>query len=238
MFKFFGFFLGMILASSVYGQSFTEQGYATYYADHFENRPTASGEIFSQRHFTCAHANHPFGTILKVTRVDNGKSVTVRVNDRGGFGNNIIVDLSKAAAAELDFISAGKTMVKAEVVGYSADPVSTQTQKGSAPSFPNESANLDVNSGRSNVAISYLPQGQKGIFLQLASYSIRSNAESQYKAWKQKGISAIYINEINVGGQSKFTLVMGPFSTRGGAEQKLRDLKTTHFMDGFVKEFK
>jgi rare lipoprotein A len=96
-----------------------ESGYALYYADYLDGRQTASGEIFSQRQLTCAHKTHPFGTLLKVTRQDNGMSVIVRVNDRGPFCDGCSVDLSRIAAERIELIKPGKKMVHVQVVGFS-----------------------------------------------------------------------------------------------------------------------
>lgn len=102
-----------------FAQSRYESGYALYYADYLDGRQTASGEIFSQRQLTCAHKTHPYGTLLKVTRQDNGMSVIVRVNDRGPYCDGCSVDLSRIAAERIDLIKAGKKMVHVEVVGFS-----------------------------------------------------------------------------------------------------------------------
>ncbi len=94
---------------------FTQTGIASYYADKFEGRATASGEIFSQDKFTAAHPTLPFGTKLKVTNLANGKSVIVIVNDRGPFAGGRIIDISKAAAEKLDMINSGIAQVKIEI---------------------------------------------------------------------------------------------------------------------------
>jgi len=96
--------------------TFTQTGMASYYADKFEGRKTASGEIFLQDKFTAAHRTLPFGTKLKVTNLSNGKSVVVIINDRGPFSDDRIIDLSKAAAKQLDMIKSGEIPVKIEVI--------------------------------------------------------------------------------------------------------------------------
>ncbi|MCB9284123.1 MAG: septal ring lytic transglycosylase RlpA family protein [Lewinellaceae bacterium] len=96
-----------------------EYGNAIYYADYFQGKRTASGEIYDKYTFTCAHKVHPFGTQLKVTRMDNFKSVIVRVNDRGPYNPGCIIDLSWAAADQIGLLLDGKAEVKVEVVGYS-----------------------------------------------------------------------------------------------------------------------
>ncbi|MEM9992121.1 MAG: septal ring lytic transglycosylase RlpA family protein [Bacteroidota bacterium] len=92
-----------------------EFGLASYYADSFQGISTASGEPYDKTKFTCAHNSHPFGTMLKVTNIDNSKSVKVRVNDRGPFIKGRIVDLSRVAAEKLDLIRAGTAEVRVEL---------------------------------------------------------------------------------------------------------------------------
>ncbi len=93
-----------------------EYGLASYYADKFAGKPTASGERYDPAKMTAAHKTHPFGTILRVTRLDNGKWVEVRVNDRGPYVAGRVVDVSRAAAEKLDLIKDGNARVKVEVV--------------------------------------------------------------------------------------------------------------------------
>jgi rare lipoprotein A len=91
-------------------------GVASFYADKFNGRPTASGEIFSQDKMTCACNVLPLGTWLKVTNLLNGKFVEVVVNDRLHPKMHRLVDLSKKAAKKLGFISYGLVKVKVEVI--------------------------------------------------------------------------------------------------------------------------
>lgn len=93
-----------------------EFGKAAYYHDKFQGRKTASGELYNKEVLSAAHKTLPFGTIIKVTRLDNGMSVEVRVNDRGPYKKGFIVDLSRKAAQQIDMIKAGITDVKLEIV--------------------------------------------------------------------------------------------------------------------------
>ncbi|MDR0927913.1 MAG: septal ring lytic transglycosylase RlpA family protein [Ignavibacteria bacterium] len=93
----------------------TIRGYASYYHDKFNGRKTANGEVFAQSKLTAAHRELPFGTIVRVTRVSNGKSVLVRINDRGPFVDGRIIDLSLAAAKELDMINDGVVEVVLQI---------------------------------------------------------------------------------------------------------------------------
>lgn len=94
-----------------------DSGLASYYANRFAGKRTASGERYDPRALTAANRNLPFGTKVRVTREDNGKSVVVRINDRGPFGKKKrIIDVSRAAAEKLDMIRAGVVRVRLEVL--------------------------------------------------------------------------------------------------------------------------
>jgi len=113
------FALATIFAATLFS-SFAFQkeeiGKAGYYADSLHGRKTSSGEPYDKYAFTCAHKTLPFGTKIKVTRLDNNRSVVVRVNDRGPSVEGYVVDLSRAAAEEIDLIKIGVTRVKVEII--------------------------------------------------------------------------------------------------------------------------
>ncbi len=92
-------------------------GIASYYADKFHGRRTSSGEIYNQEKLTAAHKTLPMGSRVKVSRLDNDMAVVVKINDRGPFVKNRIIDLSKAAAKKIGLISSGMAKVKIEVIG-------------------------------------------------------------------------------------------------------------------------
>lgn len=89
-----------------------QTGLATFYGKKFNNRRTASGEIYRKDSMVCAHRTYAFGTLLRVKCVDNNKEVTVRVIDRGPFKKKRIIDLSYAAAKELDMVRQGVAQVE------------------------------------------------------------------------------------------------------------------------------
>jgi len=93
-----------------------EFGKASYYSDKFQGRKTSSGEPYNKELLTCAHKTLKFGTLVRVTRLDNGLSVVARVNDRGPKREGHVVDLSYTAAVQIDLIKAGVLQVKLEVV--------------------------------------------------------------------------------------------------------------------------
>ena len=93
-----------------------ETGKASYYADKFQGSKTASGELYDKNKLTAAHRTHPFGTLCRVTNLANNRSVIVRVNDRGPHVPSRVIDVSRAAAEQLDGIRMGIFSVKVEVV--------------------------------------------------------------------------------------------------------------------------
>lgn len=101
--------------SAMPGQS--ETGYAVYYSDALHGKKTASGEPYDKKRMTAAHPCLPFDATVRVTNLANRRSVIVRVNDRGPFGDRSrIIDVSRAAAEALDMVRSGKAMVEIEIL--------------------------------------------------------------------------------------------------------------------------
>lgn len=100
---------------SVEASQTRETGQASYYANKFKGRPTASGEPYDPDKFTAAHRTLPFGTMVRVMNLENKKIVTVKINDRGPHVKERIIDLSYAAAEKLDLIRKGVAEVAIEV---------------------------------------------------------------------------------------------------------------------------
>jgi rare lipoprotein A len=93
-------------------RAYLEEGLASYYGPGLAGRPTASGEKFNPQKLTAAHKKLPFGTCLRVVNMENGRSVEVRVNDRGPFVKGRVVDVSLAAAKQLDMLDKGVARVR------------------------------------------------------------------------------------------------------------------------------
>ncbi len=108
------FFLNLAFVGSLMAQD-EEFGLASYYSDLFHGKPTTSGEPYDKNKFTCAHKTHPFGTMLKITRLDNNKTVQVRVTDRGPFISGRVVEISRASAEAIGLVQDGSARVKVEV---------------------------------------------------------------------------------------------------------------------------
>lgn len=101
---------------------YTEQGNASWYGEPFNGRRASNGEIYDMYKLTAAHRTLPFETMVRVTNVTNGKSTTVRITDRGPFVEGRIIDLSLAAAREIDSVGPGVVPVRVEVISPGIDP--------------------------------------------------------------------------------------------------------------------
>jgi len=104
-------------------------GIASWYGPSFHARKTSNGEYYNMYALTAAHKTLPMNTMVKVTNLENKKSVIVRINDRGPFVKNRIIDLSKAAAMKIGMIKKGTAKVELEVVGFGAKVAKTKKEK-------------------------------------------------------------------------------------------------------------
>jgi rare lipoprotein A len=102
----------------------TEQGNASWYGIPFHGRRASNGEVYDMHKLTAAHRTLPFETVVRVTNLSNGKATVVRITDRGPFVDNRIIDLSMAAAQEIDSIGPGVVPVRLEILSPGVDPTS------------------------------------------------------------------------------------------------------------------
>jgi len=119
--------LALGLVALALGSGYWEVGIASWYGPGFHGERTASGEIYDMYAMTAAHRTLPFGTIVKVVDLDTKKSVVVRINDRGPFIEGRIIDLSYAAALELDMVERGLARVGLKIIRWPA--VKTKAKK-------------------------------------------------------------------------------------------------------------
>lgn len=105
-------FIFAVIGGSINLSAWEQTGVASWYGGIFQGRQTANGEVYDTWGYTCAHKSLPFGTILEVTNLSNNLTVRVRVNDRGPFVDDRIIDLTYAAARDLDMIRDGTAEVR------------------------------------------------------------------------------------------------------------------------------
>ncbi|RFA31281.1 hypothetical protein CAI21_01185 [Alkalilimnicola ehrlichii] len=140
-------------------QGYTEEGIASWYGKKFHGRRTSSGETYDMYAMTAAHKHLPIPVYVRVTNLENDKQIIVRVNDRGPFARNRIIDLSYAAAYRLDMLDRGTAPVRIEVIATEAPANMADYQAGEPP-----------------VPAKVEPNGSN-IFVQAGAFSQRGNAE-------------------------------------------------------------
>lgn len=242
----FSFVLIFISFNFSFSQTLYEtEGFASYYSEEFHGRKTASGEIYDMHKYTCAHPYLPFNTWLKVTNIANQKSVLVRVNDRGPFLRNRIIDLSYAAAKRLGMLGPGSIYVKLEIV----NPPSPQQEPmideslHTVPEITEDEVNLrfrtrprtqisqptineyglfDINSNRINITSGYL--------IQLSSFSSLKNAQTFIDQITEIPENSIYIYHPSSG---IYRVVVGIFNSMREAMMKKNEI-SIHFPECFV----
>ena len=203
-----------------------QTGTASFYADHYEGKKTANGEKYKHKNFTAAHKFLPFGTIVKVTNIENGESVEVRINDRGPYIADRVIDLSRAAAEKLKFINQGLAEVKIEVI-----------DAGDGRSGTNRPIQVDQNiDTRAYFEIKVERENPSGYGVQIGSFQGYENmlrlSENLKKSYRTSLI--VEVKEINE--QKIYALILGDFKKRKKADQlklKLED----RFPDAFIKRF-
>ncbi|MFN2387900.1 MAG: septal ring lytic transglycosylase RlpA family protein [Thermoanaerobaculia bacterium] len=175
------------------------QGLASWYGgrDGFEGKPTASGEIYDSSQLTAAHRELPFGTILKVTNARTGKTVRVRINDRGPFIRGRILDLSRAAAEEIGLIGPGVAEVRATVVLPGVDKPET-----SATGFWAVQVGSFADRYRAERHAERVRETGRGVFLEpyrglsrvkVGPYDSRAQAETALEEIREAGFEGIVV---------------------------------------------
>ncbi|MDR0320147.1 MAG: septal ring lytic transglycosylase RlpA family protein, partial [Treponema sp.] len=200
---------------------FQQEGIASWYGREYDGRPTASGEIFNSSELTAAHPTLPFGTRLVVTNQHNNRSVTVRINDRGPFVPARIVDVSRAAAEQLDMIATGTAPVKIEsidrvVISAPAveqveiapvvPPVQPVTARAVTVTSANTTQPLLTELPAAVISAPVVPQSlsqirlspnivivpDKSYRLQIGSYRVARNAVETFERLKNSGLNPAY----------------------------------------------
>lgn len=234
----------LLLSSVVLRAQFAETGFATYYADYLAGRPTAYGEHYLPDLFTAAHPKHPLHTLVKVTRIDNGRSVTVRINDRGPFKTGYIIDLSAVAAQYIGLDLEGKTKVRLEVIGYSENNLVPDDYVAQSTAQASEPITYQTGSTNTSAEINYSPtepirrlkNNVGGFGIQLASYTLAINAERRVRELQAQGIKNIYIKEkaSNYSDETLYKIIIARFTNEELATQQLGILRSQFGLNGFV----
>lgn len=198
---------------------YRETGGASWYGQKFHGHLTANGETYDMFAMTAAHKTLPIPSYVRVTHLENGKSVVVRVNDRGPFHSGRIIDLSYAAAARLDMLDSGSAQVMVEVVAPPSGPrpplTDSQTAQTSQPSAQLVTASM---SARPDPTPTVSDAGMPVGYWQAGAFSLAANAGSLYESLKSAAIRPVAIHELLRGDERWHRVVVGPFSSQAEGE--------------------
>lgn len=202
--------------------NYNEVGIASWYGPTFHGKPSASGEVFNEDDLTAAHPTLPIPSLVRVTNLENGKMVVVRLNDRGPFVDDRIIDLSKAAGAALDMHGKGTAKVRVEYVGP-------------APAVGGGAVSVAPQPQRMDVAVRALPPvvipvakapvvtaPVDGFYLQAGSFADLGNARALRS--RLAGLAGVSIETANVNGAAFYRVMLGPWNSRGEAEMARQSL--------------
>jgi rare lipoprotein A len=215
-----------LLVFSLISNAQIQTGKASFYADKFEGKMTASGDKYKHSKLTAAHKTLPFGTKVKVTNLANNESVEVVVNDRGPYVDGRVIDLSKSAAEKLGYVNKGLAEVRVEVVDAGDG-------KGGGPIVPIDKVVVDEKEFYDFEIERFQPKGfgiQIGTFQELVNLMrLSDNLKSSY----QKKVT-VQVKVLN--GVKYYSIILGQFSTRNKADKFLAEVKPK-FPDAFIAEF-
>lgn len=201
------FLLVIFSVQIAYSDYYKSNVTASYYAEAFHGKKTSNGEIFNMYALTCAHKMLPFNTVVRVTNLKNGKTVDVRVNDRGPFVGTREMDLSKAAAVKLDMIKSGTAKVNIQIIKLGPNTkASIQTAQKAC-----KAAKIAYNSNFSN--------------------SIKTSGDSVVSKPSSSGSSKTSVQSSSVDSSALYDIQLGAFSSRNNANNLAQKLLKDGFTD-------
>lgn len=212
---------------TVWGRSYTvmasadgyvERGVASWYGEKFHGHKTSNGETFDMYTMTAAHKSLPLPSYARVTNLDNGRSVIVRVNDRGPFHGDRLIDLSYAAAKKLGYQSRGTARV--EVAAITVRPDGSMTLAGK-PFSPGGNATVPV----------VAPSRDRGeaLFVQLGSFSVRDSATGLLARARNHASRDVRIRRVDSAAGEFHRVQVGPFENAAEARNELQMLEARGF---------
>jgi rare lipoprotein A len=181
----------------VKNEIYREQGIASWYGKELQGKKTASGEVFDMEALSAAHRTLPLGTMIRVTNLDNSKSIKVRINDRGPFIKSRILDLSYGAARKLGFVEQGTTRVQIETV----DPVRDTVQYTVQAAMFTEETNTKILRQRLSRKFEHVAVVQRETniaqfyLVQVGSYASEERAEQIADKLRLEGLEPIVLKK-------------------------------------------
>ena len=176
---------------------YKEQGVASWYGKKFHGRKTSNQETYNMYAMTAAHKSLPLPTYVRVRNLRNNRSIVVRVNDRGPFVDNRLIDLSYSAALKLDMIRAGTSLVEVTAINFEKPPAS-------------KPETLRVRTVENKTGA----EGDPGndVFIQVGAFSEKANAQRRFTLLKERGFRQAFVHEDNKHSPSLYRVRIGPIA--------------------------
>lgn len=203
---------------------YDEVGVASWYGPGFHGRRTANGEVFDENLISAAHTTLPLPSIVRIRNLDNGREIVARLNDRGPFVDDRIIDLSRAAARELGFERAGTANVRVQYLGpaeASADAPAPSRLADAAPVAEPPRRRRDR-------------ETEGGYYVQAASFLDRDRAEAVARALGEGGPA--FVTRAEVRGATYHRVMTGPWDDQGDARDARRRAVRLGFADARIVE--
>jgi len=208
---------------------YDQVGMASWYGKDFHGKKTANGEYFNMNALTAAHKTLPLPTFVKVTNLSNGHSIILRVNDRGPFVNDRLIDVSRRGAQLLGFQKQGVTRVRIQAVDANGNlPRRPRGQVRTAQNTPPPSSAAPVDAQDAPIATSAMTH-----FIQIGAYSQRHNAELQVRKLSRSGHRA-RVESASSSGRTYWRVRIGPFIERTIAEDRLDRVVSDGFYEARI----
>ncbi len=185
-------------------KGFVQRGTASWYGPDFHGKRTSSGETYNMHAMTAAHKTLPLPTMVRVKNLENGKTAIVKVNDRGPFAHDRIIDLSYAAAKELGVIGPGTAQVEITALSATDHQSAANEPRPTIRAIPLQTAAAD--------------QSEDEIFLQLGSFGSEVNAINMRNDLRNKNETAVVISPVDTDGGTFYRVRLGPLLDVAEAE--------------------
>ncbi|MCK7543910.1 septal ring lytic transglycosylase RlpA family protein [Marinobacter bryozoorum] len=210
---------------------YVQRGIASWYGKKFHGHKTSNGEIYDMYEMSAAHKSLPLPSYARVTNLDNGRSVIVRVNDRGPFHGDRLIDLSWAAAKKLDFLGQGTARVEVASITVLQDGSMTLAGQSWSPEGSNASAVVAEATGAQPEPS---PLDGNALFVQLGSFSQVAPARRLEQAVRSRTGEPVRVRQITTASGDFHRVQVGPFGDSIDAERAMERLASEGFRQAMV----
>ena len=218
---------------------YVERGIASWYGKKFHGRRTSSGETYNMYEMTAAHKELPLPTYVQVTNLKNGRQVILRVNDRGPFHGNRIIDLSYSAASKLGIVREGTGLVEVRALDPSNYSAHSRKVKNISSASKNNSENLEITEQEAvnnkddadNTDANSVAEANPQVFIQVGAFGERENANQLVNQLSALNLGEVSVSSIIKNSQQLHRVRIGPLSTIELADKTVAQLTSMGMND-------